>query len=235
MKRQTPFLLGMAYCLSRNCIWIKSILNRLLTLKITIMKTLVKLLFFVVCVAIIAGCQKDEEMLKNDVNLKSAEYGSNNDGENLTVTIPFKANFTVWGQKPEHDCGDNKSVHMQGNGTITHLGKMKTIMTFCSDGQGNYWNTDVVFISANGDELYASIPVGVIVPNEEDNAAHYSRRFNDEMYFVGGTGRFDGASGMAMTHAYVHYPSDEWQHKGDEVWHTDFFSSGELILVKGKR
>lgn len=195
------------------------------------MKTLLKLLFIVACIGLFAGCEK-EEILEN--NLKSATYGAEKEGEAILVKLPFKADFTVWGQIPEHDCGDFNSVHMRGNGTISHLGKISTVMTFCSDGMGNYWDTNVVFVAANGDELYATIPVGLIVPNTEDNAPFYSFRFNDKMYFDGGTGRFKEASGEAMTKAYVHLASDEWHHKGDEKWHTDFFSTGELILVKGK-
>lgn len=48
-------------------------------------------------------------------------------------------------------------------------------------------------------------------------------------------GRFEDASGEAKTHAYVHLPTDEYRHKGDELWRTDFFSTGTLILKKGKR
>lgn len=46
------------------------------------------------------------------------------------------------------------------------------------------------------------------------------------MTFTGGTGRFEGASGEAMTNAFVHDGTDEWR--------TDFFPAGNLILVKGK-
>ena len=109
-------------------------------------------------------------------------------------------------------------------------------MTFCCDvTTGVYGNTEVIFIAANGDELYASIPIGYIVDNDEENSNRYGAKFNDKMYFTGGTGRFEDASGMAMTNAYVHYPTDEYVRKGDEVWHTDFFNEGTLILIKGKR
>jgi len=101
-------------------------------------------------------------------------------------------------------------------------------MTFCCDvTTGYYYNTVGSFVAANGDVLDFTIPEGQIVPNDEDNSAYYQTKFNDPIIFTGGTGRFEGASGMAYTHAYVHDGADEWR--------TDFFSKGTLILVKGKR
>ena len=50
---------------------------------------------------------------------------------------------------------------------------------------------------------------------------------NDPIIFTGGSGRFEGAEGMAYTNAFVHDGADEWR--------TDFFSTGSLTLVKGKR
>ena len=101
-------------------------------------------------------------------------------------------------------------------------------MTFCLNYEnGSYWDAKCTFVAANGDELYAIIPTGQILTNEGDNSDYYQTHFNDNMYFDGGTGRFEGASGEAKTNAFVHdVPED---------WHTDFFITGELILMKGKR
>lgn len=197
------------------------------------MKTLLEIFFLMAVISLTAGCNKTED-IQNDhsAQLKSAQL--------VTVEIPFKADFTVWNKSnPADDFCEGQgfySATMIGYGNITHLGYTTTKFTFCNNLKtGEYWNTDVVFTAANGDELYATIPVGLIIPNDEENAAHYRTRFNDKMYFTGGTGRFEGASGEAMTNAYVHYPKDEYLEKGDEVWHTDFFSEGLLILVKGKK
>lgn len=202
------------------------------------MKTFAKLLFIVACLGLVHACSKFDELVEEmpDAELKSAELGADKTHETKTVTLPFKTDFTVWNHTDPTDrsCGDKPiyKLTMKGEGIINHLGLMTTTMTFCSGPEG-YWDTDIVFVAANGDELWASIPEGIIIPNDEDNSNYYSRRFNDDMYFVGGTGRFEDASGEAKTNAFVHYPTDEWIHKGDEVWHTDFFSRGELILVKG--
>jgi len=218
-------------------------------LKFTIMKKLKELVFILICLALVVACSENAEDVNTDDNLKSAEEisklksterGSDVVDGNLVVTVPFKTKFTVWDHTNPLDrsCGEMPifSVTMKGNGFINHLGKVETIMTFCNDNStGEYWETDGVFVAANGDELYISIPIGFIIPNLEDNSNYYSFRFNDDMYFVGGTGRFEGATGMAKTHAYVHFPTDDWKHKGDDVWHTDFFSKGELVLIKGKK
>lgn len=197
------------------------------------MKTFVKILFLMAVISLVAGCNKTDDLVSDDsAELKSAQP--------ITVEIPFKANFTVWNHTDPRDrsCGEKPifKITMIGEGVVTHLGKINTTMTFCNNtSTGYYWNTDIVFIAANGDELYASIPEGRVIPNEEENSNYYSKRFNDDMYFTGGTGRFEGATGNALTHAYVHLPTDEYMHKGDKIWHTDFFSTGTLILIKGKK
>lgn len=199
------------------------------------MKKFKKLSIVLFSMLVIFACSDyGDELVKemSDVELKSVQP--------ISVTVPFKTDFTVWNHTDPTDrsCGEMPifKITMKGNGTINHLGLITTTMTFCNNtSTGDYWDTDIVFVAANGDELYASIPIGQVIPNEEDNSNYYNKRFNDDMLFVGGTGRFEGAKGEAMTHAYVHLPTDDYIHKGDELWHTDFFSTGELILVKGKR
>ena len=194
------------------------------------MKTLTRLLFLFAGISLLISCSKSDDMLLNDdplgSTLKSARNGS------VAVSVPFKADYSVWDHSDYSDpsCGGSPVyfLTMEGDGHITHLGKTTTTMTFCCDvSTGQYYDTDIIFIAANGDELYAAVPEGQIVPNDEDNSSYYQTKFNDPMIFTGGTGRFEGASGEAMTNAYVHNGLDEWR--------TDFFSTGTLILVKGKR
>ena len=151
-----------------------------------------------------------------------------------TVTVPFtKANFSVWDHSnyENNSCGAKplRFLTMEGFGPATHLGKMTTTITFCCNTEtGYYYNTTGSFIGANGDELIFEIPEGHIIPNVGDNSDYYQTKFNDRMIFKGGTGRFDGATGEAFTNAYVHEGPDEWR--------TDFFfSTGNLILLKGKQ
>ena len=105
-------------------------------------------------------------------------------------------------------------------------------MVFCANegAVGPYGDGTGKFVAANGDELYFDLDYGIIVWNEGDDNAFYPTRFNDEVLFTGGTGRFEGASGSFMTNAFVHIPPDPTD--PDDLWHTDFFSTGTLILVK---
>ncbi len=105
---------------------------------------------------------------------------------------------------------------------------MTTYMTFCvEDATSMYALTELgYFVAANGDTLFVDIPVGQVLPGSEKEG--YVAHFNDTMYFMGGTGRFEGASGMAVTNAFV-YVGD-----GTE-FRTDFWSYGHLTLIKGKR
>jgi len=189
------------------------------------MKTSIKLFIIVALISLAVGCNKTNDFVSDDsIELKSAKI--------QTVTVPFKANFTVkdYSDYTDGSCGPAPiySLTMKGEGNINHMGSITTEMTFCCNtSNGFYWDTNCTFVAANGDELYATIPTGQILPNEGDNSDYYQTYFNDKMYFVGGTGRFEGASGEAMSNAYVH--------NDPENWHTDFFSNGELILVKGKK
>ena len=195
------------------------------------MKTVKRLLFFIAGICLMISCSESDETLMVDdplgSNLKSDKSGS------VTVTVPFKADFSVWNKSDGTKCEREADyfLTMEGSGNITHLGRMTTSMTFCAEATNlpqRYYGTVGSFVAANGDELLFVIPDGLIVVNDEDNSDYYQAKFNDPISFVGGTGRFEGASGEAMTNAYVHaFPQDEWR--------TDFFSEGTLILVKGKR
>jgi hypothetical protein len=176
------------------------------------------------------ACQMDsyESPLDNDSQTTIFDkFGS--DG-NFNVSVPFKADFSVWNHSDFTDvtCGAPPFFNftMKGSGNITHLGKMTTIMKFCIDSStGHYTGVDGIFVAANGDELYFVVPEGWVIPNEGDNSSYYQSRFDNPLYFTGGTGRFKDATGEATTNAFVHeLPVEEWR--------TDFFSQGFLILKK---
>jgi hypothetical protein len=189
------------------------------------MKTKILSLFTITFLLLFACQLDDKEMLETENNtiLEKKEVKTE------MVTVPFKSNFSVWDKSDfsESRCAPLYPITMVGNGNVTHLGNMNVTFIFCYNPEFNsYENTDVTFIAANGDELYARIESGQMGPNDEANSEYYQEKFNDEMTFVGGTGRFEGAEGTAWTHAYIHnFPED---------FRTDFFSTGTLKLKKGK-
>jgi hypothetical protein len=189
------------------------------------MKALINYIFMVAGIWLLMTCSKADELLNNnqvDGSLKSTTP---------TLTVPFKANFSVWDRSDykNNSCGGGPVyfLTMKGFGPSVPLGKMTTTITYCCNTKtGYYYNTIGTFIAANKDVLFFEIPEGHIIHNEEDNSDYYQTRFNDRIIFTGGTGRFEDATGEALTNAYVHNGPDEWR--------TDFFSTGTLILQKDK-
>ena len=164
----------------------------------------------------------------------STKDAKNKSEEPAMETVLFKAEFTVWNEsaEPSESCGDySHQLIMVGNGNSSNLGKMTTKMVFCADLEttGAYGNGTGTFVADNGDELYFDLKIGEIILNEANNASFYPTRFDDRVNFTGGTGRFEGISGYFMTNAFVHFPNPEDE---NDVWHTDFFSSGLIILKK---
>ena len=200
------------------------------------MKTLSKLLLVVFSLLFVFSCSKSQDDILSP-DLKSGNLGADESHESKTVTVPFKADFTVWHAAPTGSgevCDMPNALFretMAGSGEITHLGKITTWMTFCVLGDLSYTFTELgYFVAANGDSLFIDIPHGQIIPGGSDLEG-YSAYFNDTMYFVGGTGRFDGASGYALTNAYPVFDDDQTP---EDEFFTDFFSEGTLTLVKGK-
>ena len=162
----------------------------------------------------------------------------------IQKSLPFKATFTVWraeapGSQPCDAGSSSETMIMKGNGEATHLGQLQEIfMRFCSAPTPeaifpvNYWFIETgKFVAANGDELHCIIESGQIWLYTGDNP-EYQLHFNDEITFIGGTGRFKGASGWAKTNAYVHPGTTG--NEGEDPFYTDFFiEEGELIIVPG--
>lgn len=191
------------------------------------MKRIKRLLFFIASLCLLMACSKSDDFQGYD------PFGNQKGGHDdpVSVSIPFKADFSVWDKSDYTDvsCGGYPVLllTMEGKGTATHLGQLTTRMTFCCNVEtGYYYNTVGSFVASNGDELYILIPLGYIVPNEGEESEYYQTKFNDPIFFAGGTGRFEGATGSGMTRAYVHDGADEWR--------TDFFTTGNIILTKGK-
>jgi hypothetical protein len=187
-------------------------------------------------VSVIAlGCSDYYQPLAPEADLAVLAYGAGRGPapQPVSVTVPFKGDFSVWNESDYSDdrCGGYPVffLTMVGHGNATHLGKMGVRMTFCCNfATGAYWDTEATFVAANGDELWLTIPQGQILPNFGDNADYYQTRFDDPMPIVGGTGRFQGATGYMTTNAWVHnnLPTE---------WRTDFFPKGTLTMVQGKK
>ena len=95
-----------------------------------------------------------------------------------------------------------------GYGKAAQLGKLKFESVFCIDpatfvyGKGT--NTYGRFIFDNGDVLNLLVEGQVLLSDHPK----YDAEFQDEIEFIGGTGRFDGAYGSAITNSFVTFFPD---------------------------
>lgn len=160
-----------------------------------------------------------------------------------THEIPFKATFYT-NRVPELlgevDCllpEYQDPNYQRGGGQGTHLGKFKTVLTFCSTAGGFYGGGSGYLEAANGDRLYIKIPSGQVkLPLPEPHPV-YDAYFKDEFLFDGGTGRFAGASGSGTTNSLVDLWNEDYppgpviipDHRTDHVW------TGTLILPNANK
>lgn len=189
------------------------------------MKTFKKLFCLAVCLCFLFACSDYEENLIGD--LKSGHLGSHNDGDIKVVTKPFKVDFMGTYQPYGERCPIN--VLVDGVGTGTHVGNCIVHFDFCigpfSNDSSYYGDTFAYIVAANGDSLFVSIAGAVVSTPLEDHPEYVVSYFRDPFEILGGTGRFEGASGGGMSDDYNHvdYPGNSFHQ-----W------EGTITLKKGK-
>ncbi len=171
-------------------------------------------------VLLVFSCSKerDDEMT---INLKKGKAGS------VTVTVPFKADFmgTYKYAGPESSCGDWDPasglmvgiVINEGTGKGTHLGRFTHYFEFCCDfATGIYPLNHMVayFTAANGDILYVACEGQVLSGRLEHHPEDVNSYWRDPFVILGGTGRFEGATGSGFTDDYNRdtYPDNSFHH-----------------------
>jgi hypothetical protein len=196
------------------------------------MKTLVKIFFLAALTGLLSGCDKTGEFIENETpELKKAQ---------MEITVPFKADFIgtyLEGIIPCAECGPWNIpggeawglIQNEGGGNSTQLGKFIHYFEFCANlitGEypGNHMKA--WFVAANGDSLFIAcggqVLEGKLVHHPEDVNSY----FKDPFVILGGTGRFEGATGSGWTDDYNRdsYPENSFHH-----W------TGTITLVKGKK
>lgn len=211
------------------------------------LKLLAAVAFMAVCLLFIA-CQKNsltDSIGELGITAVSSEVELDQDvlqSSRGSHAIPFKATFYT-NRDPEKlknvECtvsGYEGKNYQEGGGNATHLGKFKTVLTFCSKDGGFYAGGSGYLEAANGDRLFIKIPFGQVKPLTEFHPV-YEAYFKDEFEFCGGTGRFKGAKGGGTTDSLVDLWNEEYppgpeiipDHRTDHVW------TGTLILPNGKK
>jgi len=199
------------------------------------MKTLKRILFLFAGICLIVACSKSDSFLNgDDINVSLKKSGANP----TTVTVPFNADFvgTYMYAGPEASCGEWNPeggimwgmVINEGGGTATHLGKFTHYFEFCCEFiSGIYPSTHMYayFTAANGDILYVYCSGQVLTGRLDYHPADVNSYFKDPFVIMGGTGRFEGATGNGYTDDYNRdsYPNNSFHH-----W------KGTITMVKGK-
>ena len=175
------------------------------------------LLFIAAILMIAYACEKDALTIKDDLSvLGNEEVGQlGRDGKMVSVPIKF-VGYTVIGAESNFNpgvCGDEYCFqnYQYGKGYASHLGKVDISFVFCVRLQEGcdqaypgfpiqYNQNDGVIEAANGDKLYlGGDGVGKLYPTDRPG---YFIEFQDRANIVGGTGRFEGATGYMITDSY---------------------------------
>jgi hypothetical protein len=194
------------------------------------MKTLKCILLFLVGTCIAFSCSKTDEF--NGQQTADLKCGHARPVP-TTITLPFKADFT--GNYMENTgideivCGVYPVIRVfnEGGGTAALLGRFTHHFDFCCNNEtGEYPLGHMVayFVAANGDTLFVACAGQVIPGRAEGQPEYVNSYFRDPFIILGGTGRFEGASGSGMT--------DDYNSDLDPYSHHHW--AGTITLVKGK-
>jgi hypothetical protein len=176
-----------------------------------------------------SGCSKLE--IQPDP-LNSADESALKSAETKNVTMGFNIVFTGNYDFAGVDdiCGAYPMIHIinTGEGTGTHFGHLTSYFDFCVDNtDSSYPNGRIIayFKDDNGDRLNVEV-AGFVLPGRVPGMPNFAiSYFKDPFVIIGGTGRFEGATGSGMTNDY-NSSKDPYSH---HHW------TGKITLVKGKR
>ena len=155
--------------------------------------------------------------------------------------FPFESNFftkRVPEKLGEVSC-ENESLpfpnYQEGDGTANHFGQFHTVLTFCSGEGGVYGDVSGYFEMADGDRLFVKITMGQVRFDLPEPHPVYEAYFQDPFEFVGGTGRFAGASGGGMTNSLVDLFNEDYPFPGPIIpdHQTDHEWTGTIFLPNG--
>lgn len=197
----------------------------------------------------IGACEKGSLLETSSELALSSDLNRATPAQDLTLSdahlyrgargIPFKAKFFTRftaDRLNEVTCSrpERPSPNFQvGRGTGTHLGKFYTELSFCGGDGGVYSDANGYLEAANGDRLYVKIDDGAVLFNLPEPHPVYDAYFRDPFDIVGGTGRFEGASGSGMTNSFVNLFDENGNfipdHRTDHEW------TGTLKLPKRNR
>lgn len=163
------------------------------------------------------------------------DEGGRRGGKAVRTPFRLRGFTTIESLAPHPRCGaPPRFLNVQvGEGRATHLGRFTMRIEFCvdatdllddgrlSEGESLPYDDGLgTLIAANGDELHITVS-GAVLPSSDPA---YDFQFQDPFVFVGGTGRFAGATGGGRTDSKVTQEPE----RTDHVWR------GRLVLRRGR-
>jgi hypothetical protein len=151
--------------------------------------------------------------------------------KNVTVTETFEAKFTGSCTYMGPDtlvpprCTDTLPfrVIVDAEGTSNIMGDMKGHFDFCSNEQGYYGNANSYLVGQNNDTLFFSSEGKVIEGRTEEHPSFVTGYWKDDtIEIIGGTGKFEGATGKCKT--------DDYSSSEDPYSHHHW--KGTITLIK---
>jgi len=88
------------------------------------------------------------------------------------------------------------------NGEGTPVGKFTVHFDFCGDTAGHYGNAIAVLVAENGDSLFMDVSGQVIEGRLEEHPDYVISWWRDEFTITGGTGVYEGATGVLASDDY---------------------------------
>lgn len=161
------------------------------------MKTLKRMLFLMAGMAMVVSCSHYDDI-----------WGGHH--KRKTITVPFEAEFigdyTYVGPDIEEDTGlepkcEFTRVIVDFEGYGTPLGEFTGNFDFCVGPEG-YGPTDSYMVAANGDTLFITGSGNVIQGRLEDHPEYVTSYWQDPFEIIGGTGRYERATGGGITDDY---------------------------------
>jgi hypothetical protein len=139
-------------------------------------------------------------------NLKVFSKSSN--AKAITRTIKFHRASGIFDfVYPSTECSPFIQVLIIGNGNGTFLGNIEVINKYCFDGEEPVGPIYGFLTAANGDEIFTQMIGAEEVPAPEIS--------NFEYVILGGTGRFEGASGWIQLNGTVDRVNFLWNLEGE--------------------
>lgn len=188
------------------------------------MKTLKTLLMLTAILCLLTSCGRSGTASDGDLHKKAT---------GKMVTLPFDVtatcNYTYVGPdtlsvpKCEAPLNIWRAV-VDGKGTGTPVGDFKVHFDFCGDSLSNYGNTEAYMALSDGDTLFVTGAGRVMDGRLDDHPVYVVSYWRDPFVIIGGTGKYEGATGDIIT--------DDYNSSEDSYSHHHW--KGTITMKKGK-